>query len=205
MFLGQAVNFAGEAADLQDGPLPDAGLAWSSELGPLGTGKHLSISNLPVGPHVVTLTATDSLALDATATAMVTVHANPGAGAGPTLTAGPLQFGWHVAVGETVLQTGAIEIGNSGSGALQFAVSSGAGWLVPEITGGTAPATLMLTADPSGLADGQVRDTTLILTALGYPDQVILIPVRIAMGDTFDVGIADPPVPMNTILRDGFE
>jgi hypothetical protein len=204
VWLGQVVNLEGEAADLHDGALPDAGLAWSTELGPLGTGANLSVSNLPVGTHTLTLTATDSLALSAAVSVKVTVDGNF-AGAGPTLTAGPGQYGWHVAAGDTQLQSGAIEIGNSGSGTLQFAVSSGAAWLTPGVLGGTAPATLQLTADPAGLTDGHVLDTTLILTAVGQPDQAILIPVRLAMGDTFDAGVGNPAIPVNTILRDGFE
>src|SRR6185503_8166044 len=114
-------------------------------------------------------------------------------------TAGPGQYGWHVAAGDTQLQSGAIEIGNSGSGTLQFAVSSGAAWLTPGVLGGTAPATLQLTADPAGLTDGHVLDTTLVLTAVGQPDQAILIPVRLSMGDTFDAGVGNPPIPLNTI------
>jgi hypothetical protein len=50
----------GYAYDLEDGPLGDEALRWSSSLiGELGTGS-LVVVLLPEGQHVITLTATDS-------------------------------------------------------------------------------------------------------------------------------------------------
>jgi len=67
-FPGQAIWLEGRAFDLEDGTLGDAALRWRSKRdGVLGTGK-LLITTLSPGPHVVTLTATDSDGARATAT-----------------------------------------------------------------------------------------------------------------------------------------
>ncbi len=55
------VVLSGTASDLEDGGLPPAALAWSSDLdGPLGTGPEISTFDLSPGRHVITLRATDS-------------------------------------------------------------------------------------------------------------------------------------------------
>jgi hypothetical protein len=59
--LGGLVVFNGGATDLEDGPIPDGSLSWSSNVeGPLGTGGSLPVNNLSAGPHTITLHATDS-------------------------------------------------------------------------------------------------------------------------------------------------
>ena len=64
----------GEAFDMQDDWLPDEKLQWSSSItGKLGTGAELIVDNLPVGDHVITLLATNSVGLTATATLKLTV------------------------------------------------------------------------------------------------------------------------------------
>jgi hypothetical protein len=107
--------------------------------------------------------------------------------------------------GEVLAQTAALDISNSGSGILQFVLSGGAPWVTPSASGGTAPTTITLSANPAGLADGQILDTSVTLTAVGLPDQVITVPVRLSVGDTFDVGNAVPPIRVDVVHRDGFE
>ena len=70
---------------------------------------------------------------------------------------------------------------------------------------GTAPAQLTVSANPAGILAGQILDTTLTLSAVGLPAQVITIPVRLAAGNTFDVGNAPPTARPDLMLRDGFE
>jgi YVTN family beta-propeller protein len=200
---GQTVNLEGVAKDLQDGTLADTSLEWSSPQGVLGSGARLSVANLPLGSNRLTLTATNSLGLTGTSSVIVVVDADPIA-LGPTLTAGPGQLGWHVTAGELDLQTAELDIGNRGSGNLQFTVSSGAAWLTANVTQGTAPATITLTANPAGFAEGASVDTTVTVTAVGFPAQVITLPVRLAVGNTFVVGNA-PPLPPDAIYRDGFD
>ena len=180
------------------------GLAWSSQQGALGSGPRISTSALPVGVNLVTLTATNSVGVAATSTVRITVDGNLGT-PGPTLTAGPGQIGWHVATGTVQLQTAQLHVGNRGSGVLQFTASSGAPWLTLSASTGTAPATLALTANPGGFPEGRSEDTVVHLTAVGVPGQVITIPVRLAVGDTFNVGNPTPPVVAEVIHHDSFE
>lgn len=75
---GQRVEFRGSADDDEDGVIPDASLAWSSNRdAALGTGSSLNYNALTVGVHTVTLTATDSDAKRGTATISVTVTEVP--------------------------------------------------------------------------------------------------------------------------------
>lgn len=72
--LGTSTTLTGSATDVEDGPLSGASLQWSSSRdGALGTGASLAVT-LTQGVHVLTLTATDSLA--ATGSASVTVSVN---------------------------------------------------------------------------------------------------------------------------------
>jgi hypothetical protein len=59
---GQPLILLGSGQDPEDGTLPDESLVWTSNLsGILGTGQTLQLDKgLPVGTHVITLTAQDS-------------------------------------------------------------------------------------------------------------------------------------------------
>jgi YVTN family beta-propeller protein len=185
--VGQLVNLEGRADDPHDGVVIETSLVWSTPAGTLGTGSKITIPDLPVGTHPITLTATNSLGLSAATTASVTVQEvleQPG----PTLTAGPTQIGWHVPAGDLQPQTAALHVGNGGSGDLEFTVQSSAPWLVASPADGLAPATLTLTGDPSGLGEGTTARAIVTLTAAGSPGQVITIPVSLSVGNTFVVG-----------------
>gem|GEM_PF-1761017 len=59
--IGQSITLQGLATDSQDGELADSKLTWSSSLqGYLGKGQSFTCSNLSLGSHDITLTATDS-------------------------------------------------------------------------------------------------------------------------------------------------
>lgn len=72
---GTNVTLYGSAYDLQDGWLrSDAALVWSSDLdGVLGSGEVLNLHSLSAGQHTITLSATNSLGLTATADVVVTI------------------------------------------------------------------------------------------------------------------------------------
>jgi hypothetical protein len=58
---GQTVNLAARGYDLDSGPLAGADLRWASDLdGDLGTGTSLSLDNLSVGRHTISLSAQDT-------------------------------------------------------------------------------------------------------------------------------------------------
>ena len=63
----------------------------------------------------------------------------------------------------------------------------------------------MLSGDPAGLADGRYKDTTITLTATGFPQQSITVPVRLSMGDTFSNGNAALVALSDGVFEDGFE
>jgi formylglycine-generating enzyme required for sulfatase activity len=58
---GATITFTGTGTDTEDGELSDTDLQWSSDKeGVLGTGASISVSNLRVGIHTITLRGTDS-------------------------------------------------------------------------------------------------------------------------------------------------
>jgi hypothetical protein len=60
-FSGQLVTFKGYGTDPEDGPLHPDSLTWRSDLvGDLGTGRGISLPDLPSGEHLITLAAEDS-------------------------------------------------------------------------------------------------------------------------------------------------
>lgn len=184
---GQLINFSGEAWDLQDGSVSGAGLVWSNQSGQLGTGPLLSVDDLPVGVHTITLQATNGAGLSASATVVVTVDDDldwPG----PTLSVAPSQVAWHVSAGATQAQTAELSLSNAGQGNLTWAASEDATWLTISAVTGTVPYSLTLTADPTGLADGTALTATLWITSpasTGHTTETIAIPVGLTVGDVY--------------------
>ena len=71
---GVEVELDGLASDLEDGPLGEAALVWSSDRqSKLGSGRHLALTTLQPGRHTLTLTATDSDGMTGTATVSIFV------------------------------------------------------------------------------------------------------------------------------------
>lgn len=70
---GTSINFAGTAADTQDGDISTS-IVWTSNVdGTLGTGASLSISSLSLGTHRITALVTDSGSLTSTTSIRVTI------------------------------------------------------------------------------------------------------------------------------------
>ncbi|MFA6451782.1 MAG: hypothetical protein WCX65_20085, partial [bacterium] len=75
---GSSILFTGAAVDAEDGTITGASLIWTSSLsGAVGTGSNFIKNNLPVGSHLITLTATDLQGATGIATASVTITAAP--------------------------------------------------------------------------------------------------------------------------------
>jgi hypothetical protein len=89
---GDRLVLEGAASDLEDGLLEPAALAWLDGDRLLGTGRRLEVSDLPVGPHEITLRASDSHGQQDHAAIAVDVVARPNtqpvADAGPELVVG---------------------------------------------------------------------------------------------------------------------
>lgn len=189
---GQLVNFSGTALDDQDGSVSDANLVWSDQDGVLGTGPLLSITTLPVGTHVITLTATDSVGLSAKTSITVIVDDNLDL-PGPTLSAGPTQFAWSFTSNAAPSQTDKLKIDNAGGGTLTWTAHTNALWLHLSATQGTVPFTLTLTADPISLGNGTARSGHVIFTVPasgGQLTQTLSVPVNVAVGGS----ASNPPV-----------
>lgn len=73
---GVSVSFAGSGNDPETGALTGGALVWTSDRdGQIGTGTSFSKTNLSVGLHTITLTATDPQNATGTATRTVTITA----------------------------------------------------------------------------------------------------------------------------------
>jgi hypothetical protein len=71
---GQAVGLEGMAVDLETGSLSESALVWRSDVaGLLGTGELLHVTDLALGTHRITLTATDPHGSEASATVTIQV------------------------------------------------------------------------------------------------------------------------------------
>ncbi len=190
---GQLVNFNGFAQDAQDGLVASSGLVWmNAAQQTLGGGPTLSLASLPVGTNRITLQATNSLNLSASAVVTVTVDDNLDL-PGPTLSAGPLQAGWQINAGVKTLQTADITISNSGSGSLDWTAVSNQPWLTLSAPSGTVsssgdPSVLTLSADPTGLLSGHIYIAKVTLDKAGGGSPVTIL-VTLAIGD-----IQDTPV-----------
>lgn len=198
---GQLVNFSGLALDALDGNVAASGLEWrNAQNEVLGTGPLFSSDTLPVGTNVITLRATNSQGLTASATVTVNVGDDLNL-PGPTLTASPDKVGWHITSGETALQQYTVSINNSGSGSLNWNASDNASWLSLSVSSGSVssgdPSALVLTADPSGLADNTTHQATLTITkpASGsVPAQTVEILVVLSIGDVWSISPAIAPL-----------
>jgi hypothetical protein len=183
---GQLLNFSGEAFDYQDGTVSAGNLVWTDgDGGVLGIGELLSITDLPVGSNTITLTATNSDGKSASTSITVVVDDDL-SWPGPGLGVHPTQVGWHVGVGTTQNQTLDVYITNTGSGSLDWEASEGASWLTISATEGSAPATLTLTADPSGLEAGTSLTTILTISAPDIGESVD-VSVNLSVGDLWSV------------------
>lgn len=185
---GQLVNFSGEANDVQDGSLTGSSLVWSTDTGSLGTGSLVSSTSLQVGANHITLTATDSAALSSHVT--ITVYVDDDLNLlGPTLTAGPSSFGWTFPAGATTPQSATLNINNAGGGTLNWTAHSSAPWLGLSATSGTAPSSLTVTANPSGVPNGSGLSAFITLIAPGsttQPTQTLTIPAGMVVGDLME-------------------
>jgi hypothetical protein len=196
---GQLVALLGEANDPQGVGISDNHLVWTDQRGHvLGTGSTVYTTSLPVGTDVITLTATNNLNLSAATHITVTVDDDLKP-LGPTLSVAPSQVNWQVAPGTLASQTSQLAIANVGSGSVNWTASSDQSWLTLNALSGGAPFTLTVSANPAGMINGQVRTAHITLTKpadSNGPEQDIVVPVQLAMGD-----IESAPVGVTVLNR----
>jgi hypothetical protein len=188
---GQLVNFSGEALDYQDGSVNSANLSWSDQHGALATGAYWSSDNLLVGTHTITLTATNSVGLSASTSITVIVDDDLNL-LDPTLTVGPTQLGWTFPTNAAAPQTATLTIANAGSGSIDWSASSDVPWLTLDAVTGTAPSTIVVTANPSGIPNGTGLSGHVIVSANSLT-QTTIIPAGLVVGSLFDKPIDSTP------------
>jgi len=181
---GQLVNLSGEAEDFQDGSVSGAKLVWSNQQGLLGTGSQLSVSNLPVGVNTITLMATNGVAQSASTSITIVVDDDLSL-PGPTLIVGPTQIAWEFPADASQSRAATLNIGNAGSGTLNWTASTNMAGLGLSVNSGTAPAGLTLTMNPTGIPNGTTRSGQVTITNSNQPAQVMTVPVNIAVGTSF--------------------
>jgi hypothetical protein len=185
IWWGQLVNFIGEAYDFQDGGIVPENLEWRTEDGVLGTGPVLAVADLPVGENEITFKATNSKGLSAETSITIIVNDDlvlPG----PTLVTAPSIVSWHLPDASTQPVSATIGVQNIGTGALTWSASDDAPWLSLQASSKDAPATLTVTADPSGIEPGAAISATVMITGVassGATTQTATIPVSLAVGD----------------------
>lgn len=106
----------------------------------------------------------------------------PGRPAGPTLAVSPLSVNINLDPGQGATRT--VEITNAGIGTFDWVatVAPGAPWLTVSPTGGTAPSTLLLQIDTTGLPDGRYTGNVEVIAGANVANSPQTISVTINVG-----------------------
>jgi len=184
----QTVGFNVVAIDLQDGMLGGTSIVWTNQHGNLGTGSNLAINTLPTGENVITVTATNAAGLSASATITIFVG-DELQGPPATLVATPAHLNIQVENGASDPETRTLDLGFAGTdGGIAWTATSDKEWVtLNTLSGGSVPASITLSVDPSGLASNALHLATITLvgtTSAGT--QTVVVPVRLAIGNTND-------------------
>ncbi|MCC6457216.1 MAG: hypothetical protein IT328_19835 [Caldilineaceae bacterium] len=189
---GQTILLEGTGYDLEDGMLSGSDLTWHSDRdGVLGTGPTLAVDadNLAEGPHLIWLEATDSTGQSSFGDSTMGVAGEAGfVAANDTVSFDILydpltlpaelvvapDLGFFTTSGATQLLTGTLAVNNLGDGDLGWTASSDAAHVTLNSNSGNTPAMVVVTVNPTGLADG-LHEGTLTFT----PTEATLAPVTV--------------------------
>jgi hypothetical protein len=183
---GQSITFTGSAEDPEDGALTGASLVWTSDVdGQIGTGLSFTTNSLTVGPHTITLTATDSEALTGSASIEITIQLT----ASPVATIAAPTNGATFPVGANVTFTGSANDAEDGpltgaslvwTSSLDGQIGTGASFATASLSAGMH--TITLTATDSGNQTGMA---SISITIGSPPTATITGP---SGGSTFGAG-----------------
>lgn len=177
--LGQTLALAGSAYDVDTGTMSGDQVKWYSNLdGELGQGDQISIVNLRVGVHTITVEANDGVGGVATDTVQVTVVADPTQlpAVPNALAAGPTAVTLIPATG---VVSATISVDNANSLAvINWSAVSSAPWLVVETGSGQTPGQLIIRLpDPASILNN--RSATVTLTSPEAPGSSVVIQVSV--------------------------
>ena len=180
---GQLINFSGEGLDWQDGSVSDANLVWTTQRGPLGTGRLFSVEALAAGINVITLTATNSAGL--TASTRITVFVDDDlSDIGSTLMASPDSFAFTFGGNAEVAQTQTLQVVNVAGTGMEWSATSNVPWLTLSAASGNADRSdVVLTANPAGLANGDYTGQITLTNTSSTPAQVVVVPVSLSINN----------------------
>ena len=98
----------------------------------------------------------------------------------PWITCTPAGLGFSGMQGGSVPATQALNISNSGGGALTWTASSSAAWLTLSPAGGAAPGTITVTADTTGLS-ANTYNGTITISATDATNTPLTVPVTLTV------------------------
>ncbi len=121
-----------------------------------------SIAGLAPGTYTAPVTVAAAGATGSPKTVDVTLTVNP---ATPVLAVAPASLTFNGTQGGTSPAAQTVNVTNSGGGSLNYTASDNQPWLAVTPAGGTAPGTLSVTTDLTGLAPGTYNGTVTVTAA----------------------------------------
>jgi hypothetical protein len=180
----QTLIFSGAFDDAQAEPISDSNMRWlNSANALLGTGSTLAINTLQPGTHTIRFEVINAAGQSASASVTVVIRDNF-APPPDTISAAPDQVGWNVTSAASGVQTSTLSLTNIGATSINWTASESAPWLSVSATSGSTPAVLTLSADPAGMANGELVSTTLTITDVN--GGIRQIPVSLWVGDVWE-------------------
>ncbi|MGH7530573.1 MAG: BACON domain-containing protein, partial [Gemmatimonadales bacterium] len=168
----------GELTWTAENDRPWLSLGRTSGTGPGTIPVTINTTGLAAGTHhdEIVITAPRATGSPARVDVTVTIFA-------PGLTVSPGAIRDTVSFGATTAVTHRLRVSNSGSGAMTWSASRRAPWVALSRSGGSAPADVDVTLDPTGLPQGTHRDT-IVFTSPEATNDPVNVPVELAVSQS---------------------
>ena len=144
-------------------------------------------SGLAVGNYSGTLTVTASGASNSPQKIAVSLAVTSASSGNPSLNVAPGTLTFTYASGSTTSGTQNLSITSTGAALQITAAASGGSWLSVTPTTGSTPATVKVSANPTGLAAGTYNGT-ITITSTGAANTPQTIPVKLVVGSSTGSG-----------------
>jgi hypothetical protein len=112
--------------------------------------------------------------------ALVIYNATAGAPSNPTIGVSPTSFSFTATVGGGNPANQSLSISNTGGGTLNWSASDNQTWLTVSPASGTAPSSVTVSVNISGLAAG-THNATITITAAGATNTPVSVPVTLTV------------------------